>query len=198
MILLNLSLTSTSGTLLYIGKYLSYKPHQDVNIYKKNELESTFIEIMNPKKLNVSVGSIYKHFSIDLTDFNCNYFNNFHEKVLKEHVNVNLLIQITHFWVLFHQNLFTIHFSVNYNNFPHKKTNRKHIYECFSPDSLYGYLTATISDHLPQLVIVPKIFYNFPSSKSNIYGKDWRNLDQEKFILDYFSIDLNKTLKIEA
>ena len=51
MILLNLSLTSTGGTLLYIAKHLSYTPHQDLNIYKKNELESTFIEIMNPKKI---------------------------------------------------------------------------------------------------------------------------------------------------
>ena len=88
MILLNLSLTSTGGTLLYIAKHLSYTPHQDLNIYKKNELESTFIEIMNPKKLNVSVGSIYKHSSINLTDFNCNYLDNFLEKVLKEKKSV--------------------------------------------------------------------------------------------------------------
>ena len=42
--------SSAGGTLLYIANHLSYIPHQDLNIYKKNELEYTFIEIMNPKK----------------------------------------------------------------------------------------------------------------------------------------------------
>ena len=41
--------TSASGTLLYIANHLSYKCCNDLNIDKKNELESTFIEIVNPK-----------------------------------------------------------------------------------------------------------------------------------------------------
>ena len=41
--------TSAGGTLLYIANHLSYKCCNDLNIYKKNELESTFIEIVNPK-----------------------------------------------------------------------------------------------------------------------------------------------------
>ena len=65
------------------------------------------------------------------------------------------------------------------------------------PDSLSGNLTASISDHLPQFLIVPNIFSNPPSNKSNIYERDWSNFDQENFILDYFSIDWNETLKIE-
>ena len=43
--------SSAGGTLLFIANHLSYKPCQDLNIYKKNELESTFIEIMNPQKI---------------------------------------------------------------------------------------------------------------------------------------------------
>ena len=65
------------------------------------------------------------------------------------------------------------------------------------PDSISGNLTATISDHLPQLLIVPNIFSNPLSNKSNIYERDWSNYDQENFILGYFSIDWNETLKIE-
>ena len=42
--------TSTGGTHLYIANHLSYKCRNNVNIYKKNELKSTFIEIVNPKK----------------------------------------------------------------------------------------------------------------------------------------------------
>ena len=43
--------SSAGGTLLYVANHLSYKPRLDLNIYKSNELESTFIEILNPKKL---------------------------------------------------------------------------------------------------------------------------------------------------
>ena len=65
------------------------------------------------------------------------------------------------------------------------------------PDSISDNPTATISDHLSQFLIVPNIFSNPPSNKSNIYERDWSNFDQENFILDYFSIDWNETLKIE-
>ena len=39
--------TFAGGTLLYIANHLSYKCCNYLNIYKKNELESTFIEIVN-------------------------------------------------------------------------------------------------------------------------------------------------------
>ena len=53
--------TSAGGTLLYyIANHLSYKCCNDLNIYKRNELESTFIEIVNPKKSNIIVGVIYR------------------------------------------------------------------------------------------------------------------------------------------
>ena len=91
------------GTLLYIANHLSYKPHHDLNIYKKNELESTFIEIMNPKKSNIIVGTIYKHPSMDLTDFNSSYLNSLLEKISKQKsvfllgdFNINLMNYIVH------------------------------------------------------------------------------------------------------
>ena len=51
--------TSAGGsTLLYIASHLSYKCCNDLNIYKKNELESNFIEIFNPSKSNIIGGVI--------------------------------------------------------------------------------------------------------------------------------------------
>ena len=76
--------TSAGGTLLYIANHLSYKRCNDLNIYKKNEPESTFIEIVNPKKSNIIVGLIYRHPSMDLTDCNCNYFHRLLENNSKE------------------------------------------------------------------------------------------------------------------
>ena len=49
-------------------------------IYKNNELESTFIEIANPRKLIILVRLIYRHPATDFTNFNCNYLNKLLEK----------------------------------------------------------------------------------------------------------------------
>ena len=83
--------TSAGGTLLYIANHLPYKCRNDLNIYKKNELESTFIKLVNPKKSNIVVGVIYRHPSMDLTDFNCNYLNKLLENISKEQKSIFLL-----------------------------------------------------------------------------------------------------------
>ena len=65
---------STAGsTLLYIASHLSYKPRPDLNVYKANQLESTFVEIINPKKSNIVIGCLYKHLNMDVLDFKSNY-----------------------------------------------------------------------------------------------------------------------------
>ena len=62
--------SSVGGTLLYIATHLSYKTHSDLSIYKKFELESTFVKIINPKISNIIVGTIFQHQKVDLTKFN--------------------------------------------------------------------------------------------------------------------------------
>ena len=46
---------------------------------------------MKPKKSSIIVGTIYKHPSMDLTDFNSNYLNSLLEKISKEQKSVFLL-----------------------------------------------------------------------------------------------------------
>ena len=77
-----LTKSSAGGTLLYIANHLSYKTCSDLNIYKKIELVSTFVEIINPEKSNIIVGTIYRHPKMDVTEFN-NILNN----ILKENKN---------------------------------------------------------------------------------------------------------------
>ena len=67
------------------------KCHNDLNIYKMNELEFTFIELVNPRKSNIIVGAIYRHPSMDLTDFNCNYINKLSDNISKEQKSIFLL-----------------------------------------------------------------------------------------------------------
>ena len=67
--------SSAGGTLIYVANHLAYKPRTDLQIYKKRDLESTFIEIINPKKSNIIIGCVYRHHDMDLNDFNNNYLN---------------------------------------------------------------------------------------------------------------------------
>ena len=61
-------------------------------------------------------------------------------------------------------------------------------------NTISGNLTATIFDHLPEFIILPNIFSNPPSNKSNIYERDWSNFAQENLILEYFSVDWNSLI----
>ena len=49
-------------------------------------------------------------------------------------------------------------------------------------------LTAFTSDHLPQFLVVPNVFFNGSYPKSSNYERYWSIFDQENFVLDYFSI----------
>ena len=75
--------SSAGGILLYIANHLSYKTRNDLNIYKKFELESTFVEIINPKRSNIIVGTIDRHPKMDVTEFN-NILNNLLKKINQE------------------------------------------------------------------------------------------------------------------
>ena len=60
-----------------------------------------------------------------------------------------------------------------------------------------GNITATISDHQLQFLISPNTFADPPSNKSNVFGRDWLNFDQENFVLDCFDIDWPNILKLD-
>ena len=47
-------------------------------------MESTFIEIINNKKSNISIGCIYRRPNMDLNDFNNDYLNPLMAKLSKE------------------------------------------------------------------------------------------------------------------
>ena len=83
--------TSKSGTLLCIANHLSYKFRNDPNILEKNQLESTFIEIVKPKRTIIIVVVIYRHLSMDLIALNCNYLNKLLQNIPKEQKAIFLL-----------------------------------------------------------------------------------------------------------
>ena len=134
---------------------MSYKPHPDLNIYKSNQLESTFIEIINPKKSNIIIGCIYKHPNMDVTDFKNNYFSQIFEIVSKEQKQVFLLGD-------FNINL------LNYND--HQPTND--FLDSLASNSFIPYILhpTRITNHSKTLI--DNIFSNFISPDiipSNFY-----------------------------
>ena len=183
----------------------------DLDIYKSNELESNFIENLKPKKSNIIIGSIYKHPLMDLNDFNTNDLNSLLDKVSKEQKSDFLLEDFDVSLRNYSNHNPTNEFldSLASNSFvpyilqptrltSHSKTLIDNIFSnIISPEAISGNLTATISDHLPQFMIVPNVFSNPPSNKANIFERDWSNFDQENFILDYFSIDWDVALKLD-
>ena len=84
---------NAGGTLIYISNHLSYKTRNNLKIYKSFELESTSIEICNPKTTNIIIGCIYKHPNMHINKFNDDYLNDLLDKLSKElrDFNINLL-----------------------------------------------------------------------------------------------------------
>ena len=200
--------SSAGGTLLYIANHLSYKTCSDLNIYKKFELESTFVEIINLKKCNIIVGTIYRHLKMDVTEFN-NILNNLLKKINQEQKTVFLLCDFNIDLMHYNEHKPTNEFldSLASNSYlpyiiqpsqytRHCRTLIDNIFSnVISKDIMSGNITATISDHLPQFLISPNTFADPPSNKSNVFERDWSNFDQKKFVLDYFDIDWPNILK---
>ena len=79
------------GVLLYIKKTVSYKLIPDLMIYKKRDLESVFIEIIQKNSKNMIVGCIYRHPRMQHNEFNEKYLKPFSEKLVSENKEVILL-----------------------------------------------------------------------------------------------------------
>ena len=161
-------------------------------------MESTFIQISNPRKLKIIVGVIYRHQSMDLADFNCDYsiflLGNFNVTLLnyKEHNQTNEFLDSLA------SNSFIPFILQPTRITSHSNTFIDNIFSnIIDSDIILGNLTATISDHLPQFVIVPNMFGNISGNKSNIYERDWSKFDRGNFVLDYFSVDPEDLLKID-
>ena len=75
---------SKGGVLLYVAEGINFKPRNDLKIYKSKELESSFIEIINPNEANSIVGVIYKHPCINGDTFNDDLLNPLLTKLSKE------------------------------------------------------------------------------------------------------------------
>ena len=64
----------------------------------------------------------------------------------------------------------------------------------YDKEAVSGNLPSATSDHVPQFLFVLSVLYGPPSSKSNIYERNWSKFNKKGFILDYFKKDWNDIL----
>ena len=132
------------------------------------------------------MGVIYRHPSVDLTDFDCNYLNKLLENISKEQESVFLTGDFNVDLLDYNEHNQANEFldSLASSSFipltlqpiritSHSNTFIDNIFSnVIEPDIIPGNLTANISDHLPQFSIVPNMFGNISGNKSNIYERD--------------------------
>ena len=182
------------GTLLYISDRLNYKPRKDLEIYHKKKIESTFIEVINPKGKNQIIGCIYKHHTISQKEFSQN-LSELMAILAKEKktcflagdFNMNLLHlendpEIEKYFDLLTNNKFMPLITCPTRIAKTSKTLIDNIfYNQFCSDITSGNLTVGISDHMPQFALIP-------SSSSQIS----HHLNKTKKIRKYKQINLTK------
>ena len=204
--------SAAGGTALYIKNTHTFIPIHDLSIYKSLQLESNFVEIVLPKKSNIIVGCIYRHPHMSLEEFNEDYLNLLSDKLSKENkkvfllgdFNVDLLKYDHHsltnkFLDSLSSNLFLPNIVLPTRICGQSKTLIDNIFSnVISPGIMSGNISASISDHLPQFSIFPEIFGESPSTKSNIFERDWSQFDQQSFVLDFFAIDWSTKIDLNA
>ena len=82
---------SCGGSLLYVKNKLNYISRKDLNIYKKNELESTFIEILTSSGKNIIVGCRYRHPCMHPSEFNDIYLKDLLENLSHENKTIVIM-----------------------------------------------------------------------------------------------------------
>ena len=69
------NVTMGEPCLLDIKKGMNNKLRKDHQIYKPKQLESTFIEVVQNKE-RIIIGCLYRHPSMELSEFNNHYLSN--------------------------------------------------------------------------------------------------------------------------
>ena len=199
------------GVLIYAKNGINYLPRNDLNIYSSKELESQFIEVIESSGKNSIIGVIYRHPCMAPSIFNDEHLKNLSMKLSNENkrcfisgdFNFDLMKAENHTDTFEFLEVMTTNFLLPTITIPTRINPRNNtlIDNIFSseinPDLKSGNFTVGISDHLPSFMIIPKNNQQHLPKKHNLYKRNWKTLDRENFILDYFNVDWEVELKPE-
>lgn len=203
--------STAGGTSLFISKSLSFTSRSDLSsyLYCSKFLESTFVELSFNNQPNIVVGCIYKHPKFSIPEFN-NLISTVLETVDKEgkklvflgDFNINLLDFDSNHDVSSFLDTLTSHLILPSISIPTRITNTSKtvidniLVSLFPHKIRCGNLTVSISDHLPQFLILDSLSVPNINSGNEKFYQDWKNFNRENFILDFFSVDWTKELEL--
>ena len=201
--------STKGGTSIYIKKPLVFDRRDDLEkiMYKPKELESVFIELAGKK--NQIYGCIYRHPCMDIDDFN-EYLKNLLKKVEREKklvylmgdFNLDLLQTENNDKIGEYYDILTSHLFVPHITLPTRitSTSKTLIDNIFSNDpnfstGISGNFTFSISDHLPQFLLLPDELKG-PPKKHNILRRK-KNFIKEDLVADVINTDWNTVVSPE-
>ena len=199
---------SKGGVLIYAKNGIDFYQRNDLNIYKSKELESIFIEIVNPKGKNTIIGTVYRHPCMDQDLFLNDFMSPLCDKLTAENKEIYLAGDFNFDLSNTLHSQSQLFFETMMSNFlrpsitlPTKINSVHHtiIDNIFTnninTDVKSGNLCISISDHLPSFILVPRGHQNhFPKQK--VYKRDMKQFDRAEFVLDYFDVNWDEILQL--
>ena len=196
--------SKAGGCLLYISNKIPYKLQNNLNVYCPKQLESVLIEVLLSNKPSQIIGTIYKHPSMNVSTFTNDHLKNMlnaihHENkstLLTGDFNVNLINYnkrgTYNFLELLCNHNFTPQITLPTRGTEKSATLIDNIF-VNNPSFKYlsGNITTSISDHLPQFIILENFkgsnlkreqisttyrdfrYFNIDSFKRNLQEINW-------------------------
>ena len=171
------------GAFLYINKRHPYKTHPDLVIYKPKKLESIFVEVVLPKKSNLSVGCIYKHPCMDICSFNVHFLNLLLDNLSKVANKTIVLLGD------FNIDLLNFDTSEHFSTFP----------DDLASNSLQPQILLSIRISNNSKTLIDNIFCNIPNPLSNVQCLEtshqvyWIIFHNSLYYQNSFQIPYNQT-----
>ena len=197
------------GSLLYINININYFCRNDLQTYKKMELESTFIEIVNPNGKNIIFGCIYEHPCKNPSEFSDvypneplqNVGNDNKQIVLMGNCNTDMLKHDKSKDIAtFFGNMYP-EFLLPFKTAPsrimsHSRTIIDNIFSNSIDNEIFsGNITSTISDYYTHFFLTKKMQLKKITKKP--YKHSFKTFNEDAFKIDLENINWNKILEIE-
>ena len=202
---------AAGGSLLFVSNSLDSFSRQDLDkfMYSSKLLESTFAEISIKNQPNVIVGSIYKHPSMPISDFNYKHLGPLLDQISREgkllillgDFNINLLRYNDELPIQQFLDTLSSYLLLPQINLPTRiSTNSETLIDnifisATSHKCISGNLLTGISDHLPQFLILD--ISNRNNTSPTPFFKDWKHFDKDKFSLLFNTINWNQYLRFD-
>ena len=199
---------SKGGVLIYIKEGIDYKPRDDLKIHKEKELESYFIEQINPRGKNNIIGTIYRHPCMDGEEFLDEFMKPLNQQLDGENKKIFIagdfnfdLSKTNHKESANFFEEMMANFLMPVITLPTKINSKRHtiIDNIFTnqinPDMRSGNLSIALSDHLPSFFVIPNDNQNHLPKKHNIYTRNTKNFDREAFLNDFVNINWDDSLE---